>query len=227
MKIYPSLISADLLNLEKTLQTLDPYCDGYHLDIMDNHFVPNLTWGNAFIKAIEQATKLPLDVHFMVERPEAWLETLTLRPKDVVTFHPESSALSPFQVIKQTEKKGWLAGIALSPKIEVGKIEHLLPDVHQVTVMTVEPGFSGQKFMPTMMPKIQHLAQIRKEKNLDFILAVDGGVNKENIAELATCGVDEIAAAGAIFFGKDPVKAIEELRAAASRSTQSPLSRSS
>jgi ribulose-phosphate 3-epimerase len=216
MKIFPSLISADLLNLENTIKLLDPHCDGYHIDIMDNHFVPNLTWGAPFVTAIARATRLPLDVHLMVDDPAPWLNNLQLRTGDTVSFHLESTQDVP-SLIKAIKTKGWLAGVAISPKTRAQAVSPFFDEVDQITVMTVEPGFSGQKFMPEMLQKIHHIAIERSAKKATFILAADGGVNTQNIGELARLGIDQVAVAAGIFLTSDPVTALQELRKAAGK----------
>lgn len=213
MKIYPSLISSNLLNIQATLKLLDNYCDGYHLDIMDDHFVPNLTWGPAFINAIGQATEKPLHVHLMVENPERWLNRLNLTSNDCFIFHIETvkGAYTLLSVIHQLSSKKIKIGIALNPKTEISVIANHLDKVDHVLIMSVEPGFSGQAFISNAMNKIAELKKLRSAQNLSFTIALDGGINGNNITSLAQAGVDLVCVASAIFTSHDPVQALKNL----------------
>jgi len=214
MKIEPSLISSDLLNLQHTLTMFDRVCDGYHLDVMDGHFVPNLTWGPMFVNAISKATKLPLCIHLMVDNPARWLGDLTVRPQDTVLFHTEVVTDMALQktLIEGIRKKGCQVGIALNPATAVDAIIPLLPILDMVLIMSVEPGFSGQKFIPDVTKKIAPLRALRSQLNKSWIIGMDGGINQANIVSLAGLGVDSVAVASAIFDQPDPLRALEQLR---------------
>lgn len=209
--IYPSLISANLLNLQTEIQKLDPYCIGYHLDIMDNHFVPNLTWGPAFIDAIGRGTTRQLWVHLMVDNPLSWVEKLTLPANSTVSFHIETKD-NVNDIIKFIHDKKWRASITLSPKTNVEAALPVANVVDQVLVMSVEPGYSGQQFLPHVVTKVQELVAYRAKHTLKFSIAMDGGINKDNIAMLAHEGVEDFAIAHAIFGQPDAVKALQELQ---------------
>lgn len=209
--IYPSLISADLLNLQAQLEALDPYCHGYHLDVMDAHFVPNLTWGPAFINAISRSTYKKIWVHLMVEHPLTLLETLTLNPGSMVSFHIESQE-EKTKLIKRIKEKQLEASIAISPKTPVDSIFPYLNSIEQVLIMSVEPGFSGQQFLPEVMHKVAQLVAYRSSSRLKFRIGIDGGVNEENIQMIAQSGVDDIACAHAIFGHADPVERLQHLQ---------------
>ena len=215
MKICPSLISSDLLNLKNTLNLLNEHSDGYHLDVMDDHFVPNLTWGPAFVNAISVAAKgLPLHVHLMVDNPCGWIDRLDLKDKDYFIFHIEAVAnlIVAEQLIKKVrDAKGVKVGIALNPKTRIDSIFKILSSLDHVLVMSVEPGFSGQKFMVYVLDKVKELKRIRESKNLSFEIGMDGGVGFDNIKKLAELGVDVVGVASAIFSQPDPVKAFVEL----------------
>ncbi|MDR3646156.1 MAG: ribulose-phosphate 3-epimerase [Candidatus Babeliales bacterium] len=231
IKIYPSIISAKILELNTQIKTLEPYCAGFHVDIMDLHFVPNLTMGPDFINAIEKITSAPLWVHLMVDDPRPWLELLKLKPSDIITFHFESLFRDPTSIkLRKTKgfigesllnehkkivgtihSKNCLASIAINPETPLYDILTLLPFVDQVLIMSVEPGFSGQKFISKIMHKVKELSQYKKENNLSFKIAIDGGVDKNNISELANLGVEDFAIASAIFKTPNPINAIEEL----------------
>ncbi len=213
MKIFPSLISSDLLNIQTTIKNLDPNCDGYHIDIMDDHFVPNLTWGPAFVKAISSVTNLPLDVHLMVDNPVAWVDRLNLKPKDLFVFHIETldSDEEIKDLIKTVKIIGCKAGIALNPETPVEKVFDYLALIDHVLVMSVKPGFSGQKFMESVLSKVKVLNQKRHDMNLPFDIGMDGGIDKSNIAMISELSVDQVGVASAIFSHKDYVAALQDL----------------
>ncbi len=204
IEIFPSLISADILSLKNVIDLLDEHVDGYHIDVMDFHFVPNLTFGPAFVNAIALATERPLHVHLMVDNPTQWLEVLELRPHDVVVFHYEATT-QHMQLIDAIKGKGFKVGIAINPDTSPDSVLEFLPHLDQVLVMSVQPGFSGQKFMPQVMEKLPKLSSAT--------IAMDGGIGPDNIAILAQKGVTQFGIASAIFDSGDPVQAIRDLRA--------------
>lgn len=214
MKIFPSLISSDLLNIRHTLQRLDAHCDGYHLDVMDDHFVPNLTWGPAFINAIALATRRPLQVHLMVDTPEKWIDRLILSGKDSFVFHIEAlrEVGDVAKLLKEIKKKEVKAGVALNPKTPVEHVIDVLPLVDELLIMSVEPGFSGQKFID-VTEKVSILCALQKKLNVDFEICMDGGIGADNIGMLAKKGVDLVGIASAIFSEDDPVEALKNLYA--------------
>jgi len=214
VEIFPSLISSDLLNLEKTIKLLDKQCDGYHIDVMDDHFVPNLTWGPAFVNAIRNATDLPMHVHLMVEDPEKWVERLELKGFDILIFHIEvflGSTKICRDLIESVKKKNWQVGIAINPDTDVEDVFEYLKDIDHVLLMSVQPGFSGQKFIPEVLQKVEPILKKRRDKDLSFTLGMDGGIDKENIALVEDEGVDQIGIASGIFSQKDWVAALGEL----------------
>jgi ribulose-phosphate 3-epimerase len=210
-RIYPSLISADLLNLAQVLKSLDSQCDGYHIDIMDNHFVPNLTWGSQFVNAIGDATDLPLWVHLMVDNPDDWVELLDLPDDSIYSFHIEA-VQNAKSLIESIRENKWKSSIAIKPETPVESIFDLLEDIDQVLIMSVEPGFSGQPFLPGTIKKIKPLLRFRDDNELNFTIGLDGGINKHNIEKLVDHGADDLAIASGIFHQKDPAKALKELR---------------
>jgi len=213
VKIYPSLISSDLLNLEKSIKSLDDHCDGYHLDVMDGHFVPNLTWGPAFIKRIIATTKLPVDVHLMVENPYWWVDKFELRENDEFVFHYESLVDKDkiLLLIELLKKKNWKIGIAINPKTDIEKIIPFLPLLDQVLLMSVEPGFSGQKFISSVAQKVTELMKIKKSKNYIFKICMDGGIGKDNIKMISDLGVEQCGVASSIFGEGNPVENLRNL----------------
>lgn len=214
LRIFPSLISANILNLEESIKQLEPHCDGFHLDVMDWHFVPNLTWGPMFINAIAKKTTKPLCVHLMIERSLEFLELLTLRNGDTLSFHIEKS-LDVKKIIKCIKEKKYLASIAIKPKTPITKLFPFANDVDSILLMSVEPGFSGQGFLESSFDRLIALENYRKEKKLSFEIAMDGGINKENIGKLVAYGVTNVGVATGIFGHKDPIHALKEIRKAA------------
>lgn len=211
IQIYPSLISADLMNLQREIELLDPYVPGYHLDIMDFHFVPNLTWGPAFMDAIARTTKRTLWVHLMVDNPTIWVETLNLPGGSIVTFHIETIEKN-LHLIKHIQDKNWLAGLAINPKTNAERIFPFLNTISQVTIMSVEPGRSGQAFLPESLDKIEPLLGYRQSNGLKFRIAMDGGISEKNIKEISNRGVDDVAIAHALFSKSDPIEALKQLQ---------------
>lgn len=210
--LFPSLISADLLRLATVIDQLDPYVAGYHVDIMDHHFVPNLTWGPCFANAIAQATKRTTWVHLMVDTPESYLDQLELPAGSIVTVHLEATERMN-ELMDAICAKKWLASIAISPETDLERLLPYLPTCRHVLVMSVYPGRSGQAFLPRTYERLAQLASYRAEHKSTFCLAVDGGVNRDNIKKLAQAGVDSFALASALFETSDPVQAVKELTA--------------
>ncbi|MFH0898845.1 MAG: ribulose-phosphate 3-epimerase [bacterium] len=214
MKIYPSLISSNILELKKTIEELEPYCQGFHLDVMDDHFVPNLTWGPVFINAITHATSLARQVHLMVDNPETWVHRLNLSMQDSFIFHIEAvrNGSHARDIVQQLKAKKIRVGIALNPNTSVDSILGLLKDVDEVLVMSVEPGFSGQAFIQNVMEKVVRIRTLREKQNLSFLISMDGGIGFDNIAMIQGEGVDIVGVASAIFSRKDTVRALKDLQ---------------
>ena len=209
--IYPSLMGADLLNLEREIHHLNTHVIGYHIDIMDNHFVPNITFGFETIHAISHITSRQLWLHAMVDNPTSIIEKLTLPENTIYSFHIESNFNKKDIMIKLTEKK-WLPSIAIKPKTDVAQLFEIIDrQTYQVLVMSVEPGFAGQSFIPDVIAKIDTLVQFRSKQKLNFIIGIDGGINAHTIAQVVTHGVDHIAVASAIFSNPDRVAALADL----------------
>lgn len=209
--IYPSLMGTNPLKLEQTIKQLDPHVHGYHVDIMDNQFVPNVTWGAQTVNAIAQATMHPLWVHLMVVKPEDWIQRLELMGGSIFSFHYEAVG-SNIHFIKQIKEKNWYPSIAISPSTPVEKIFPLLPLVDQVLIMSVDPGFAGQPFITDVIKKLEPLIGYRASSKLNFRIAMDGGIKLDNIVELAQKGVEDFAVASGIFDYPDPVEALKILQ---------------
>ncbi|MEX0848924.1 MAG: ribulose-phosphate 3-epimerase [Candidatus Dependentiae bacterium] len=209
-EIWPSLISADLLNLQKTIQELDNHCHGYHLDIMDNHFVPNLTWGAQFMNAIAQNTKKPLWIHLMIEQPENFLDTLSVPEGTYITFHVETKS-NIETLIKEIKNRKWKPSIAINPKTSIANAFPYLDEIDQIVLMSVEPGFSGQSFIPEVLKKITPLKHEIKKRDVSINIGMDGGINRNNIIEIANLGVGQFGIASGIFSYPNPVQELEYL----------------
>ncbi len=178
--IFPSLSDTDTIALQQTINHLDPLCTGYHIDAMDGQFVAKKMWEPAAINALEQITLRTLWVHLMVIDPKSWLEKLTIEPSSIVTIHLESDSKTR-KTIFDIKEKNWLPSIAINPKTNVNEVFPFLADVHQVLLMSVQPGFSGQEFLPDTISKLDTLVGFRQTSGLTFKIAMDGGINKKNI----------------------------------------------
>lgn len=212
LRIYPSLMAADPLNLENEINLLEPYCAGFHLDVMDNHFVPNITWGAHTINAIAKRGK-PVWLHLMVEKPELFYDTLSLPIDSIVSFHIESE-VDAFGFIKIIREKKHRVSLAISPKTPLSRILPFLNAVDQVLVMSVEPGFSGQPFLKNSLDRLIELVKYRKDHKSTFRIGIDGGIDITNIKIVVDKGADDCAIASAIFKQQDLVAALQQLQQA-------------
>ncbi len=210
--LFPSLISADLLNLRQEINLIDPYVDGYHLDVMDFHFVPNLTWGPLFINEVRTATQKPLFIHLMVEYPEKYFDRLHLFEGDIVAVHYESpSQHSIEELFRQIASYGWTPSIAINPSTNLDPLYFLKDSLQNVLLMSVDPGFSGQTFIPEVLEKLKTLSAWRRQYDLSFTISMDGGINESNCAQLIKLGADQLAVASAIFNHPNRIEAIKNI----------------
>jgi ribulose-phosphate 3-epimerase len=210
MRINPSILAADFANFESELQRVAA-ADLIHVDIMDNHFVPNLTFGLPMVQRLQQVTPKPLDVHLMIDDPERWAPGYAEAGAYSVTFHAEATGDS-VGLARRLRSIGARAGIALKPGTDVVDYLEILGEFDQVLVMTVEPGFGGQSFMESTMPKLVALREVVAKTGLDVWLQVDGGINEKTIGIAAEAGADTFVAGSSVFGAENPATAIATLR---------------
>ncbi len=202
----PSLMSADLLNLAKSLEDVAPVSDMLHFDIMDGHFAPNLTLAPDTVKAVRPATSLPLDAHLMVTTPERYLDQLIAAGADYITLHAETIVANSFRTINMLHERGVKVGIALNPATPVEFAKEYLPLVDMVTVMTVDIGYGGQKLIPQMLRKISALVDFRAASGAKYIIQADGGVNENTCEEIAAAGADALVIGRGLFRTDMPIE---------------------
>jgi ribulose-phosphate 3-epimerase len=219
-RINPSILAADFVNLERDLTKIAS-ADLVHVDVMDNHFVPNLTFGPQMVGRIQEVSKIPLDVHLMIDDPDYWGLGYAELGAYSVTFHAEAAA-DPVRLARRLRAIGSRAGLALKPGTPVDAYLELLPEFDQVLVMTVEPGFGGQSFMPETMPKLARLRAAVDASRADIWLQVDGGITEETIVIAAENGADTFVAGSAVFRAENPADQISLLRETATRHLHTP-----
>jgi len=215
IRINPSILAADFVNMQADLARIAT-ADFVHVDVMDNHFVPNLTFGTQMVERIQATSPVPLDVHLMIDEPERWAPAYAELGAASVTFHLEA-ATEPVALARRLRAIGARAGLAVKPATAVESLFDVLHEVDQILVMTVEPGFGGQSFMPETMPKLRLLADEARRRGSSVWLQVDGGIGESTIAQAAEAGADTFVAGSAVFGADDPDAAIAGLRASAAR----------
>ena len=213
MHIHPSILSADFANFERELKSISS-ADAAHVDVMDNHFVPNLTFGLGLVQALKRVSDLPLDIHLMIENPERWAPEYASAGAESVTFHLEASS-DPIWLARELKKLGAKSAIAIKPNTAVEDLIELLPEIDMLLIMTVEPGFGGQPLIQSTLSKISQAREEIRNSGLEIALQVDGGVTEDNIGELAKLGADVFVAGSAVFKNPDRNEQISELRALA------------
>jgi ribulose-phosphate 3-epimerase len=208
--IAPSILSADFAHLADAADSVDR-ADWLHVDVMDNHFVPNLTLGLPVVKDLHKATAIPLDCHLMIDNPDKWAPGYAEVGAANVTFHVEAAA-DPIQTARAIRSAGALAGLAVKPGTPIEPYLDVLKEFDTLLVMSVEPGFGGQKFMAEVLAKVRTARQHVRSGHLRLFIEIDGGITEDTIAQAAEAGVDVFVAGSAVFGVQDPAVAIERLR---------------
>jgi ribulose-phosphate 3-epimerase len=211
--VAPSILSADFSRLREELAILDSALDWVHCDVMDNHFVPNLTFGPIVVAAARKLTTAFVDVHLMMERPWAMVDEFRKAGADLVTVHLEACPQTR-EVLRQVRESGAKAGLSIKPGTPFAAVAPYLPDLDLLLVMTVEPGFGGQAFMPDMLDKVRAAAAERERLHLDFHIEVDGGIAEATAPLARAAGANVFVAGNAVFRAADPARALVALRAA-------------
>lgn len=214
VKISPSILSADFARLGEEVKAVERGgADYIHVDVMDGHFVPNITIGAPVVKALRPVTSLPLDVHLMIENPDAYIPDFADAGADIITVHQEAVP-HLHRTVQLIHSLGKRAGVSLNPATPVDTLELILAEVDLVLLMTVNPGFGGQSFIPFTLEKIARMRSMIERSSRNIELEVDGGVKTANIAEIAKAGADVFVAGSAVFNGEDYARNLAELRAA-------------
>ncbi len=212
-KIAPSLLSADFSNIEKDIKMVEKGgADVLHLDVMDGHFVPNITFGPFVIKAIKRVATIPLDVHLMIENPGDYIAAFCDAGADYLTVHVEATP-HLHRVLQQIRAKGVKAGVSLNPHTPLSTIEEVLGDLDMILIMAVNPGFGGQSFIPNTLDKLKRLQKMLKKHNAEHVeVEVDGGIKLENIREVSEAGCDIFVSGSGIFKADNPIEMIRKMK---------------
>jgi ribulose-phosphate 3-epimerase len=216
LKIAPSILSANFANLLEDVKKIEKDADLLHIDVMDGHFVPNITIGPVVVKSLRKFFSIPFDVHLMIENPDLYIEDFVNSGADIITVHQEA-CIHLHRTIQKIKSYGKKAGVSLNPATPLESIKYVLQDIDMVLIMTVNPGFGGQKFIDSMLKKIEEIKKMREDLGLNFEIEVDGGINLYNVKEVVEAGTDIIVAGSSIFESSDPAQTIKEFRKAVKR----------
>jgi ribulose-phosphate 3-epimerase len=213
VKIAPSILSADFSRLGEEITAAEKAgADLIHVDVMDGHFVPNITIGPPVVKSIKKIASIPLDVHLMIEDPDKYIKAFADSGADIITIHEEAS-IHLHRTVQNIKEHGIKAGVSINPATPASQIDFILPFVDIVLVMSVNPGFGGQKFIPEVLPKIETLKKIISERGLNVEIEVDGGVNIDNVADVARAGADIVVMGNAFYNSRDYFETVKTVRA--------------
>jgi len=211
-KIAPSILSADFTRLGEEIKSVEQAgADYIHIDVMDGHFVPNITIGPMIVEAVRRVTDLPLDVHLMISNPDYFIEDFIRAGADIITIHTEA-VKHLHRSIQHIRQAGARPGASLNPATSLQVIEYILEDLDMVLLMTVNPGFGGQKFISEVIPKIERLREMIDNRGLDIELEVDGGINPDNISIVSSAGADVFVAGSAVFGSEDYARTIRKMK---------------
>jgi len=214
VELSPSILSADFANLERDIKALEKENIKYlHVDVMDGHFVPNITIGSVVVSSIRKRTNMILDVHLMIENPDRYIDAFCDAGADILTVHYEATH-HIHGVIQSIKKRGVKAGISINPGTPLNVLEEILPDVDLVLIMSVNPGFGGQKFILNSLEKIAYIKEVNEQLNLDIIIEVDGGIKEHNIIDVVNAGANLVVAGSAIFNDKSIKDNVDKLKEA-------------
>lgn len=212
IKLAPSILSADLLNLEAQIKEVEANgADYIHVDVMDGHFVPNITFGPVLVSTLKRITNLPLDVHLMISEPDQYIRAFSDAGADLLTVHQET-CIHLHRTIQFIKDCGVKAGVSLNPATEVDTIKTIARELDLILLMSVNPGFGGQKFIKSTVYKVEELAQIKFEKKYSFEIEVDGGINPETVKLVSRAGAEVLVAGNAVFKQPDIGKACQEIK---------------
>ena len=212
LKLAPSILSADFGHLAEDVKKIEEGgADYIHVDVMDGHFVPNISFGAPVMKCLNGKTGLPYDVHLMIENPDKYIEDFVTPQTEYITVHQEACT-HLHRTVQNIKSKGIKAGVSINPATPVSTLECILPDVDLVLIMSVNPGFGGQKFIAGTLDKVRELAEIKRARNLDFVIEIDGGITLDNIREVMNAGVEMAVAGSAVFKAEDVVQRVRDFK---------------